>query len=69
MPVSSMLVEIPRWMFNAAECATMRTAELPHVGCEALRALKNTISEVRVSGTGINGKTVPIPLNQSGRHT
>jgi hypothetical protein len=48
MPVSSMLVEIPRWMFDAVECATMRSAGLPHVGCDALRALKNTINEVHV---------------------
>lgn len=50
-PASSKLVEIPRWMFDAAECATMRAAEQPHVDCEALRVLKNTMRELSVSGT------------------
>ena len=42
------VLEIPRWMFDAAECATMRTGELPYVNCEALRALKSTMTEMRV---------------------
>lgn len=48
-PVDAMLVEVPRWMFDAAHCARMRTAELPHVDCAALRALKCTIAEQRAS--------------------
>jgi hypothetical protein len=40
-----MLVEIPRWMFDAAQCATMQFADIPYVDCLALRALKITIVE------------------------
>ena len=48
-PLDAMLVEIPRWMFDAVHCATMRAAELPHVDCATLRALKSTIAEQRAS--------------------
>ncbi len=45
----SLLVEIPKWMFDAAECAPMRVAGTPHVDCEALRNLSRTIAEQRIS--------------------
>ena len=48
-PLHAMLVEIPRWMFDAAQCATMRLKERPHVDCATLRTLKNSIAEQRVS--------------------
>ena len=48
-PVDAMLVEVPRWMFDAAQCTSMRLAEVPHVDCSTLRRLKNTIAEQRVS--------------------
>jgi hypothetical protein len=44
-----MLVEIPRWMFDAAQCAAMQLADIPHVECLALRALKITIVEQNAS--------------------
>jgi hypothetical protein len=44
-----MLVEIPKWMFDAAHCATLRLTEQPHVDCATLRTLKNSIAEQRVS--------------------
>src|ERR1019366_9723068 len=40
---------IPRWMFDAAHCATLRLADLPHADCATLRTLKNSIAEQRVS--------------------
>jgi hypothetical protein len=49
MPTGSKLVEIPRWMFDAAECATMRAEELPYVDCASLRILKSTMRELSVS--------------------
>jgi hypothetical protein len=33
-PSSEMLVAIPRWMFDAAQCSEMRIADAPHVDCE-----------------------------------
>jgi hypothetical protein len=48
-PLDAMLVEIPKWMFDAAHCATLRLTEQPHVDCATLRALKNSITEQRVS--------------------
>jgi hypothetical protein len=48
-PLDAMLVEIPKWMFDAAHCATLRLAERPHVDCATLRTLKNSIAEQRVS--------------------
>jgi hypothetical protein len=47
-PVDTMLAEVPRWMFDAAECATMQLVEQPHVDCGTLRHLKNTITEQHV---------------------
>ena len=44
-----MLVEIPKWMFDAAHCATLRLTEQPHVDCATLRTLKSSIAEQRVS--------------------
>jgi hypothetical protein len=48
-PLDAMLVEIPKWMFDAAHCATMRLTEQAYVDCATLRALKNSIAEQRVS--------------------
>lgn len=48
-PLDAMLVEIPKWMFDAAECARMRLANDPHVDCATLRILKSTITEQIVS--------------------
>jgi hypothetical protein len=48
-PLDAMLVEIPKWMFDAAHCATMRLVDDPQVDCWTLRNLKNTILEQRVS--------------------
>ena len=48
-PLDAMLVEIPRWMFDAAHCATLRLTEQAHVDCATLRTLKNSITEQRVS--------------------
>jgi len=47
-PLDAMLVEIPKWMFDAAHCATLRLTEHPHVDCATLRTLKNSIVEQRV---------------------
>ena len=47
--LDAMLVETPRWMFDAAHCATLRLTERPHVDCATLRTLKNSITEQRVS--------------------
>ena len=48
-PLDAMLVEVPKWMFDAAHCATLRLAEQPHVDCATLRTLKSSIAEQRVS--------------------
>jgi hypothetical protein len=42
-----LLVEVPKWMFDTAECARMRIADVPHVDCVTLRALRRTIAEQR----------------------
>jgi len=51
-PIDTMLVEMPRWMFDAAECSTMQLVEWPYVDCVTLLSLKNTIAEQSVSATG-----------------
>jgi hypothetical protein len=48
-PLDAMLVEIPKWMFDAVHCATLRLTEQPHVDCATLRTLKSSIVEQRVS--------------------
>ena len=48
-PLDAMLVETPKWMFDAAHCATIRLREWPYVDCATLRALKSSIAEQRVS--------------------
>jgi hypothetical protein len=48
-PLDVMLIEIPKWMFDAAHCATMRLVDDPRVDCETLRELKSTIARLRVS--------------------
>jgi hypothetical protein len=48
-PIDAMLIEIPKWMFDTAHCATLRVKERPHVDCATLRTLKNSIAEQRVS--------------------
>src|SRR6266566_6636462 len=54
VPLHAMLFEIPRWMFDAAQCATMRLAELfPHVDCATLRALRSMIAEQCVSAEAV----------------
>lgn len=47
-PLDAMLVEIPKWMFDAAKCAPMRLANDPHVDCATLRVLKSTVAEQNV---------------------
>ena len=47
--LDAMLVEIPKWMFDAAHCATLLLAEQPHVDCATLRTLKSSIAEQHVS--------------------
>ena len=42
-PIDAMLVEIPRWMFDAGHCAAMRVTELACVDCLTLRVLKSTL--------------------------
>jgi hypothetical protein len=44
-----MLIEIPKWMFDAVHCATMCLVDDPQVDCGTLRSLKSTISEQHVS--------------------
>lgn len=48
-PLDAMLVEIPKWMFDAGHCATLRLQEWPHVDCVTLRTLKSSIAEQHVS--------------------
>jgi hypothetical protein len=48
-PIDVMLVEIPKWMFDAAHCATLRLTERPQVDCATLRILKISIAEQSVS--------------------
>jgi hypothetical protein len=65
-PVDAMLVEVPRWMFDAAHCARMRAAELPHVDCATLRALKSTIAEQRASVNTAKAVIQPQVSRQAG---
>src|SRR5258707_4600852 len=53
-PLDAMLVEVPRWMFDAAQCATTRLEQQPQVDCATLRTLKSTIAEQRASVTFMN---------------
>ena len=48
-PLRSMLVEVPKWMFDAVECAGMRIETVPHVDCEKLRMLKKAIVDLCAS--------------------
>jgi hypothetical protein len=48
-PADVMLIEVPKWMFDTALCATMRRADEPHVDCVALRVLARTMAEQSVS--------------------
>jgi hypothetical protein len=48
-PPQTMLVEVPKWMFDAAECASMRIEKIPHVDCARLRALSKAMTEHRAS--------------------
>lgn len=48
-PSYTKLVEVPQWMFNLAECGSMRIDAVPHVGCATLRLLNKTIIEQRAS--------------------
>lgn len=48
-PLDVMLIKIPKWMFDAAHCATMRLVSDPCVDCETLRELKATIARLSVS--------------------
>jgi hypothetical protein len=48
-PPDVMLIEVPKWMFDAVLCATMRLINEPHVDCVALRILARTIAEQSVS--------------------
>jgi hypothetical protein len=48
-PLDAMLMEIPKWMFDAAHCVPMRLVDDPHVDCATLRTLKSAISEQSVS--------------------
>ena len=48
-PLDAMLVEIPNWMFDSAECEPMRLVDDPHVDCATLRTLRSAISEQNVS--------------------
>jgi hypothetical protein len=48
-PLDTMLMEVPKWMFDAAHCAPMRLADDPRVDCATLRTLRSAISEQRVS--------------------
>jgi hypothetical protein len=51
-PVDAMLVEIPRWMFDASHCAAMRLAELASVDWRSLEALNALITARRNSVEG-----------------
>ena len=42
--IGAMLVEIPRWMFDAGHCAVFRVADLAHVDCLALQVLKRMLA-------------------------
>jgi hypothetical protein len=48
-PLDAMLVEIPKWMFDSAQCEPMRPVDDPRVDCPTHRALASAISEQNVS--------------------
>lgn len=48
-PPHTLLVEVPKWMFDAAECASMRIESLPYVDCEKLRIFRKVMVEQRSS--------------------
>lgn len=50
-PPDVMLVELPKWMFDSAECSTMRLAECPRVDVLALRSVAQLILDHDVSRT------------------
>jgi len=61
----AMLVAIPRWMFDAAACATMRLEEKPVVDCAALRAVQGLIGELC---TGASHGVLQHQLSQPENH-
>jgi hypothetical protein len=66
-PLDAMLVEVPRWMFDASKCARMRLAEIPHVDCATLCTLKVTIAEQYVSvKTVVLQPQLPKQVNHGG---
>jgi hypothetical protein len=62
------LVELPRWMFDPAQCAAMRVEARPQVDCATLRILKNTIADLRASATGSMLQPYRFPESESRRH-
>jgi hypothetical protein len=48
-PPWTMLVEVPKWMFDAGECGSMRIEDTPVVDCTILRELIKVINEQRSS--------------------
>jgi hypothetical protein len=48
-PSHTMLVEVPKWVFDSAECGSMRVEAVPHVDCATLRALNKLTVELRAS--------------------
>ena len=63
-PHDAMLIEVPRWMFDAALCARMQLAELPHVDCGTLRALRSTIAEQRVTVESVKAAVLQPQLSR-----
>lgn len=76
----TMLVEVPKWMFDSAECGSMRIDAAPHVDCATLRLLNRIIIEQRASlkpaviqpqlsrqagGGGIDDSNSSIPSNNA----
>jgi len=56
------LIELPKWMFDAAQCATMRIEDRAYADFEALRLLKTTIADLCASkGPAVGATTVPVP--------
>lgn len=49
-PIDAMLIEIPRWMFDAGQCVSMRCADLAYVDCRALQALMRILAASRTGG-------------------
>src|SRR6202165_775545 len=64
LPPHSMLVEVPKWMFDAVECAGMRIEAVPRVDCEKLRILKKAIVDLRASSQA--AVIQPQPTGQPG---